>query len=41
MKNIFNEVFVIMILIKERCGVFRYENVYLLILKLFEFVIFG
>lgn len=29
MKNIFNEVLVIMISIKERCGAFRYENVYL------------
>lgn len=28
MKNIFNEVLVIMISIKERCGAFRYENVY-------------
>lgn len=29
MKNIFNEVLVIMISIKERCGAFSYENVYL------------
>lgn len=41
MKNIFNEVLVIMISIKERCGAFRYNKCISIIPKLSEFVIFG